>query len=632
MTASAKLGNAKQGTLSAGPANAGAQTPPAYDYDLKNAVTSNRLAGLWAMMTGYRLRYVGATVTLAVGAGAKTATYLLLRYFVDNVLGKERQPSVLALMALGFIGLALLEGGFSFLSGRFAAQTAEGVARRLRNYLYDHIQRLTFAYHDRMETGELIQRSTSDVDAMRRFYAEQAIGIGRIILLFGINLVVLMRLNLRLALLSVVVVPVIVVMSYFFFKRISRAYEKYQEQEASLSTVLQENLSGVRVVKAFARQAYERDKFEKENAEKYKRGRTLAMAHSLFWPISDIFCGAQMLFGYTTGALMAINGEISVGTYLAYAGLLVWIIFPMRNLGRLIVQMSTGMVSYRRVIDVISQDREPLDEGTCRPDGQVKGNIEFRYVSFGYDPTQPVLNNINLKVRGGEAVALLGSTGSGKTTLVNLLPRFYEYTDGAIKLDGVELTDYPRTYLRSQIGIVEQEPFLFSKTIRENIKIGVDRPVTDDEVIAAAKAAAIHDAIMSFPDGYDTLVGERGVTLSGGQKQRVAIARTLLKNPRILILDDSTSSVDMETEAEIRAALETLMQGRTTFIIAHRVQSLMNADQIVVLDKGEIIQHGTHETLLAQDGLYRQIYDLQARVESELQEELSVVKQGADRG
>jgi ATP-binding cassette subfamily B protein len=598
---------------------------PAYDFDLKNAVTANRLAGLWAMMTGFRWRFIGATVALAVGAAAKTATYLLLREFVDGILGVETRISALALIALAFIGLAVLEGGFTFLSGRLAAQTAEGIARRLRNYLYDHIQRLTFGYHDRMQTGELIQRSTSDVDAMRRFYAEQALGIGRIILLFSINFFVVARLNLRLALLSVIVVPFIVIMSYFFFKKISRAYEKYQEQEAALSTVLQENLSGVRVVKAFARQAYERDKFEKENWKKYSRGRSLMLAHSLFWPVSDILCGAQMLFGFTVGALMAINGEITVGTYLAYAGLLVWIIFPMRNLGRLIVQMSTGMVSYRRVIDVISQDREPLDEGTYAPAAPVKGDVEFRFVSFGYDPTQPVLSNINLKVRAGQAVALLGSTGSGKTTLVNLLPRFYEYTDGAIKLDGVELTDYPRAYLRSQIGIVEQEPFLFSKTIKENIKIGVDRPVTDDGVIAAAKAAAIHDSIMTFPEGYDTLVGEKGVTLSGGQKQRVAIARTLLKDPRILILDDSTSSVDMETEAEIRAALEVLMQGRTTFIIAHRVQSLMNADQIVVLDKGKIVQHGTHETLLEEEGLYRQIYDLQARVEEELQGELTEV-------
>jgi ATP-binding cassette subfamily B protein len=600
-------------------------TQPAVNYDLKDAVSSNRLAGLWAMGTGFRLRFLGATVSLAIGASAKTATYLLLRYFVDNVLGKERAPGILGAIAAGFIGLALIEGGFTFLSGRLAAQTAEGIARRLRNYLYDHIQRLTFAYHDRMQTGELIQRSTSDVDALRRFYSEQALGIGRIFLLFAINFTVLTRINMRLALLSVVVMPLILITSLYFFRRISRAYERYQEQEATLSTVLQENLSGVRVVKAFARQGYERDKFEKENAAKYGRGRYLMLSHALFWPVSDTLCGAQMLFGYAMGALMAINGEITIGDYLAYAGLLVWIIFPMRNLGRLIVQTSTGMVSYRRVTDVISQEREPLDEGAHVPDGPVKGDIEFKFVSFGYDPTQPVLSDINLKVNAGEAIALLGSTGSGKTTLVNLLPRFYEYTDGAIKLDGIDLTDYPRTYLRSQIGIVEQEPFLFSKTIRENIKIGVDRPVSDDEVIAAAKAAAIHDSIVSFPDGYDTLVGERGVTLSGGQKQRVAIARTLLKNPRILILDDSTSAVDTETEAEIRAALDGLMEGRTTFIIAHRVQSLMNADRIVVLDRGKIVQHGTHETLLGEPGLYRQIYDLQARVEEELQQELAVV-------
>ncbi len=243
------------------------------------------------------------------------------------------------------------------------------MTRRLRNYMYDQIQRLTFTYHDHTQTGELIQRSTSDVDAIRRFFADQAIGIGRVILLFGINFTVVARLNLRLALLSVVVVPPVVVMSYFFFKRISKAYEKYQEQEATLSTVLQENLSGVRVVKAFARQAYEREKFERENWQKYVRGRQLTISHALYWPSSDILCGAQMLFGYMIGALMAIDGTISVGTYLAYVGLLIWIIWPMRNLGRLIVQTSTGLVSYKRVIDVISQEREPLTEGAHRPAG-----------------------------------------------------------------------------------------------------------------------------------------------------------------------------------------------------------------------------------------------------------------------
>lgn len=592
------------------------------DYDLRNAVSVSRLTGLWRMMTGFRSRYLGATITLAVGALAKTATFLLLRYFADDVLGRGRSVELLGAVALGFIALALAEGGFTFLSGRLAAQTAEGVAQRLRNYMYDHIQRLTFTYHDHMQTGELISRSTSDVEAIRRFYADQAIGIGRIVLLFGINFAAVAQLNLRLALLSVIVVVPVIVISYFFFKRISKAYEAYQEQEATLSTVLQENLSGVRVVKAFARQAYEREKFERENWGKYQRGRKLVTMHALYWPSSDILCGGQMIFGYAMGALMAINGIITPGTYLAYVGLLTWIIWPMRNLGRLIVETSRGLVSFKRLVEVLSQEREPLTEGTYRPAGNLRGEIEFKSVSFEYESNLPVLHNINLRVRPGQAVALLGSTGSGKTTLVNLLPRFYEYTGGEILLDGVPLKDYPRDYLRSQIGIVEQEPFLFSKTIRENITYGVSREVSDAEVEAAARAAAIHEGIMAFPEGYKTLVGEKGVTLSGGQRQRVAIARTLLKDPRILILDDSTSSVDTETEAEIREALERLMAGRTTFIIAHRIQSLMNADQILVLDKGRVVQRGTHDELSAQPGLYRQIYDLQARIEEELAEEI----------
>jgi len=597
-------------------------------YDLKNAISSNRLLGLWRMLTGYRGLYLAATASLAIAALAKTSTYLLLRHFVDNILGKEAAVTTLLLVGLGFVGLALMEGGFSFLSGRLASLTAEGIALRLRTYLFDHIQRLTFAYHDKTQTGELIQRSTSDVDAIRRFFADQAIGVGRIVLLFGINFAAIWRLNRTLAWVSVVVIPLIVAMSIFFFKRVAQAYEKYQEQEATLSTVLQENLTGVRVVKAFARQEYERQKFEKENWAKFLRGKRLLTMHALFWPSSDVLCGLQMLLGFAVGALMAINGTITVGTYLAYAGLIVWQIFPMRNLGRLIVQTSTGMVSYGRVVEVLSQEREPLTEGSYRPTGDVRGEIEFDRVSFGYDADHPVLQEISFHVAPGESVALLGATGSGKTTLVNLLPRFYDYTSGRLTLDGVDLKEYPREYLRRQIGIVEQEPFLFSRTIRDNITYGVGRDVPDAEVEAAARAAAIHDVILSFPDGYNTLVGEKGVTLSGGQRQRVAIARTLLKNPRILILDDSTSSVDTETEAEIRAALERLMEGRTTFIIAHRIQSLMNADQIIVLDKGRIIQRGTHEELMAQEGFYRQIYDLQARIESELEEEMAIAGDG----
>lgn len=595
------------------------------DYDLKNVITKSRIKGLWRLMHGYHWKYVGAVLSLGISAGAKTSTYLLLRYFIDAFFVNEHTTSNLAVIAFGFILLAVVEGGFAFLSGRLAAETAEGSTRRLRNYIYDHIQHLTFTYHDKMQTGELIQRSTSDVDALRKFFADQAIGIGRIIILFAVNFGMLLTINVELAFISIIVVPVIVFTSVIFFKQVSKKYEAYQEQDAVVSTNLQENLSGVRVVKAFARQSYEIEKFEKENWKKYLLGKRLLLMHSLFWPISDIVCGAQMIGGFYMGAIYAINGTISVGSYLAYAGMLIWIIWPMRNLGRLIVQLSTGMVSFGRVLEIIKQDREPLDVGTQPATEKIRGEIEFKNVGFKYEEGEPVLEDINVHVKPGQVIALLGSTGSGKTSMVNLLPRFYEYTSGQLLLDGVELNKYPRRFLRSQIGIVEQEPFLFSRSIRENIIYGVGKKVDQHEIEMAAKNAAVHDVITSFPEGYSTLVGEKGVTLSGGQKQRVAIARTLLKNPRILIFDDSTSSVDTETEAEIRNALKNLMADRTTFIIAHRIQSIMNADQILVLDKGRIIQSGKHQELMKVDGMYRQIYDIQTRIEQELEKEIANV-------
>ncbi|HSV85365.1 MAG TPA: ABC transporter ATP-binding protein [Levilinea sp.] len=601
-------------------------SPATLSIDLKKALSPNPLVGLWRLMSGFRLKYLGATLSLGIAAISKTATYLLLRYFVDYYFGEQTPEYSLALIAAGFVLLALVEGSFTFFSGRLAAQTAEGTTRRLRNYLFDHIQHLPFFYHKRTETGELIQRSTSDVDALRRFYADQAIGVGRIILLFIINFVAILRLNTRLGLISVVVVPLVVLVSALFFRKVSKAYEAYQEQEATLSTTLQENLTGVRVVKAFARQQYEINKFDRDNLEKFKRGKRLLLMHALFWPASDILCGAQILVGYFIGAVMAITGEITPGTYLAYTGLVIWIIWPMRNLGRLIVQMSTGMVSYTRVMGIIKENREPLDLGVYTPRGDLRGDLVFDHVGFYYeDDEENVLEDISFHCKPGHVVALLGSTGSGKTTLVNLLPRFYDYTSGRILLDNVELTRYPRRYLRQQIGIVEQEPFLFSRSIRENITYGVGRTVPDEEIHAAAKAAAVHDVIMTFPQGYKTLVGEKGVTLSGGQKQRVAIARTLLKNPRILILDDSTSSVDLETEAEIREALQNLMKNRTTFIIAHRVQSLMNADLILVMEKGRIVQRGKHEELIKQEGTYAKIYEIQTSIEAELEKEITSV-------
>jgi ATP-binding cassette subfamily B protein len=598
-----------------------------YNYDLKNTVSDNRLRGLWLMLTGFRARYVGAVLSLTLATIAKSASYLLLAYFVDTFL-MEQNPeggvNSFVIIALVFVGLALVEGFFTFQSGRLAAQTGEGVAQRLRNYLFDHIQRLNFTYHDNMATGELIQRSTSDVQAIQRVYSEQAIGVARIVTLFVINFIALMLLHVPLALLSIIAIPIMVTMSFFFFKRVEKVYEAFQEQDAVLSTALQENLTGVRVVKAFARQDYEISKFDQENWKRFGLGRDMLRMFAYYWPVSDTIGFIQLLAGLIIGALMVIDGAITVGVYIAYAGMVTRIIWPMRELGRLIVQMSTGLVSYGRVTDIIRHDREPLDDG-LHPETNLRGDVVFDDVSFDYGNGEAVLHNISFHCKAGQSIALLGSTGSGKTTLVNLLPRFYDYTSGCITIDGRDLRDYSRRYLRQQIAKIEQEPFLFSRTIRENITYGLGREASDEEVYAAARAAAVHDVIMSFPQAYETLVGERGVTLSGGQKQRVALARTLLKNPRILILDDSTSSVDTETEAEIRSALRRLMHNRTTFIIAHRIQSLMNADLILVLDKGRVVQRGTHDELMAQPGIYRQVYDVQARIEDELEKEIAGV-------
>jgi ATP-binding cassette subfamily B protein len=604
------------------------RTPTTY-FDFRKALSSKKLSGMLRMMTGYRLIYATANVTLAISATAKTLTYLLLRNFADTVVGNVAPfagtlSRTLILIALGFVGLALIEGGFAYVSSRLASFSAESITNRLRNFLFDHIQRLSFAYHSKTPTGDLIERVTSDVDSVRTFFNDQAIGVGRIVLLFVINFIAIWWLSWKLALASIAVVPVIVIISMWFFKKVTKAYEFYQEQEAKLTTTLQENLTGVRVVKAFARQGYEIDKFEKDNWEKYLRGQRLMRMQSLFWPLSDLLCGFQMLAGFIFAGILAVHGEITIGTYPAYVGLVVWLIWPMRNLGRIIVNTSTGLVSYDRLMEIVKQQREPLTDGSVTPTGPVRGNLIFENVSFQYNEgNSDVLKGISFNVKAGQSVALLGSTGSGKTTLVNLLPRFHEYTDGRILLDEEELKDYSRDYLRKQIGIVEQEPFLFSRSIRENITYGVGRDVPQKEVEDAARAAAIHDVILSFPSGYNTLVGEKGVTLSGGQKQRVAVARTLLKNPRILILDDSTSSVDTETEAEIRTALDELMKNRTTFIIAHRIQSVMNADLILVMDKGEIIQMGKHEELASKDGMYREIYDIQTRIDEELDVEIT---------
>lgn len=594
-------------------------------FDIRSTISENKLKSLWHLMRGYKSIYLIAALCLGFAAAFRSGTYLILGKFIDALVAKEITGNFIPLIAISFFVLAALQGVFTYYSGRLAAKTSEGITRRLRNFLFDHIQRLSFSYHDKAKTGELIQRTTSDVDAVRLFFADRAIGMGRILLLFIVNLIVLLTLNVRLALLSIIVVPLTIILSLFFFRKVSDAYEEYQDQEAVLSNTLQENLTGVRVVKAFARQEFEIKKFDKENREKFTKGKKFFTMHALFWPFSDILTGAQMLFGYYLGATMAINGEISIGTYLAYAGMIIWIIWPIRNLGRLIVQMSSGLVSYGRIIEVIKEQREPLSAGDHKPLSEtVAGAFTFDRVSFAYEDHPVVLKDISFICGPGQMIALLGGPGSGKSTLINLLPRFYDYTEGLIMLDDIDLKCYPRNFLRKHIGMVEQEPFLFSRSIRENITYGVEREVSDGELFEASKAAAIHDVILGFSQGYETIVGEKGVTLSGGQKQRVAIARTLLKNPKILILDDATSSVDVETEANIHQALDHLMEGRTTFIIAHRIRSLMQADLILVLDDGKIIQQGVHDDLIHQSGEYKEIFDIQTKIDSALEKELGL--------
>ena len=600
-------------------------TEKSSNFDIRTTISENKLISLWNLMSGYKRIYLIATLSLGLAAASRSGTYLILGRFIDTLLSNNDIKTYIPLIAISFFSLAAFQGVFSYFSGRLAARTAESIARRLRNFLFDHIQRLSFSYHDRTKTGELIQRTTSDVDAVRLFFSERAIGTGRILMLFLVNLSVLLSINVRLALLSVIVVPFTILLSLIFFRKVSKAYEEYQDQEAALSNTLQENLTGVRVVKAFARQIFEEEKFNNDNQEKLRRGTKFFTMHALFWPFSDVLTGAQMLFGYYIGAVMAINGEISIGSYLAYAGMIIWIIWPIRNLGRLIIQMSTGLVSYGRIIEVIKEEREPLSLGEYLPDPDtVTGEFDFNEVSFAYENYPVVLDKISFHCHSGQLIALLGGPGSGKSTLVNLLPRFYDYTSGLLTLDNIDLKCYPRSFLRSQIGLVEQEPFLFSRTIKENITYSVDRAVSEAKLFEASKAAAIHDVILGFSKGYDTLVGEKGVTLSGGQKQRVAIARTLLKDPKILILDDATSSVDIETESEIHEALDRLMLGRTTFIIAHRIQSLMQADLILVLDDGKIIQKGNHQDLINRPGKYKDIFDIQSKIDLALKEEIRI--------
>ena len=512
---------------------------------------------------------------------------------------------------LAIVAFAILRGVFAFLQTYWAQKNSQSIAYDLRNDLYAKIQTLSFAYHDRTNTGQLMIRATDDVEKVRLFIGQGLLQlVGAVLLLTG-TLIILFTTNARLALVTLWILPVALVL-FMIFGVVSRPlFSKVQRKLSALNTTLQENMAGIRVVKAFTREKSEQAKFDRQAVDLMDQQLVIARLFTFLFPLTFLIANLGQASVLYAGGQQIIRGTLSLGEWQEFSLYLVYLFFPVAQFGFIITQFGQASASAARIFEILDAENEVTDKPGAITLPDVKGNIRFEDVSFRYFSSgNPVLKNVSFEAKPGDTVALLGATGSGKTTIINMVPRFYDPTEGRITLDGYDLRDVTLDSLRSQIGIVLQETTLFAGTIRDNIAFGKPE-ATMEEVIAAAKAAAAHDFILSFPEGYDTPVGERGATLSGGQKQRVAIARALLLDPRILILDDSTSSVDLATEAQIQAALDKLMEGRTSLVIAQRISTVMNADLILVLDKGEIVARGNHEELLENSEIYAEIYSSQ---------------------
>ncbi len=522
----------------------------------------------------------------------------------------------LIIAGLAIVAAGLLRGAFAYGQFYLGELVSQRVAYDIRNLLYDRIQRLSFAYHDRAQTGELMSRATQDVEGVRFFVAMGAIGAFYIALLCIAICTLLIVMNWQLALVSLVCVPPVAVFAIRMGRKLQPVWMSIQERVAVLGAILQENLSGVRVVRAFSLERYEEAKFEREAENLYGDGILANRIQAFNIPLMTfIFILASALIIWY-GGREVLAGGLTVGELFQFYFYLAMLLAPIRMLGPLVNLVSRAMSSGERIFEILDAESAVTETPDAIELPEVDGLVRFRGVSFSYHALSPVLHDVDLEAKPGEVIALLGSTGSGKSTLVNLIPRFYDVTGGSITIDGTDIREVTLASLRRNVGIVQQEVFLFSATIRDNIAYGAVNASMDD-IVAASKAAYLHGFIESLPEGYDTWVGERGVTLSGGQKQRLAIARTLLVDPRIIILDDSTSSVDTETEMLIQQALREVMKGRTTFVIAHRLQTIKYADQILVLDEGRVVERGSHEQLMREGRIYRRIYELQFRQQEE---------------